>query len=282
MTAGFPAPIVANIPASGLLDASAAALRNQSYFHVPSNLHEGALHSWNVAYQRELPARFTVDVAYVGNHGQDVIATLNENAGLVLGADNAGRPLFQRLGRTADVTTWVPVKTSYHSLQTKLDRRFTNGLLITTSYTLGRGKNYSDGDSNGMIVTPADIERSWARRDEDRLHVFVSSFVYLLPVGPDRRWLRTGPLGQILGNWQVSGFFTAQSGLPIDFRAADALLRAPGNRERPNVSGTPAVLGGIGPGNLWFDTSVFSAPAADTWGNVGRNSLSTVSLTVAS
>ena len=33
------------------------------------------------------------------------------------------------------------------------------------------------------------------------------------------------------------------------------------------------MLGGIGPGNLWFDTSVFSAPAADTWGNVGRNSL---------
>jgi hypothetical protein len=33
------------------------------------------------------------------------------------------------------------------------------------------------------------------------------------------------------------------------------------------------VLGGIGPGNLWFDTSVFSAPAQNTWGNVQRNSL---------
>ena len=35
----------------------------------------------------------------------------------------------------------------------------------------------------------------------------------------------------------------------------------------------PEVLGGIGPGNLWFDTSVFSAPAQNTWGNVQRNSL---------
>jgi len=34
-----------------------------------------------------------------------------------------------------------------------------------------------------------------------------------------------------------------------------------------------AGCGGIGPGELWFDTSVFSAPAQNTWGNVGRNSL---------
>jgi hypothetical protein len=33
---------------------------------------------------------------------------------------------------------------------------------------------------------------------------------------------------------------------------------------------TPKVLGGIGQGALWFDTSVFSAPAAGTWGNVRR------------
>jgi hypothetical protein len=272
MAGGFPAPVFAAIPADGIIPA-AGSLLNSTYDVIPPGLHEGALHSWNVAFQRELPARFTFDVAYVGNRGHDVIATINENAGQVRGADNAGRPLFQQFGRTADVTTWVPVKSAYHSLQTKLDRRFTNGLLITTSYTLGRSWNYSDGDSNGAIVTPADIPRSWGRRDEDRLHTFVTSFVYLLPVGPDRRWLRAGPLSQVLGSWQVSGFFTAQSGLPIDFRAADALLRAPGNRERPNATGTPSVLGGIGPGNRWFDTSVFSAPDVGTWGNVGRNSL---------
>jgi len=31
------------------------------------------------------------------------------------------------------------------------------------------------------------------------------------------------------------------------------------------------VLGNAGPGQLWFDTSVFSAPAADTWGTATRN-----------
>jgi hypothetical protein len=273
MQNGFPDPIVAEIPANGVIDASVPSLRNQRYFFVPSDLREGSLHSWNVAFQRELPGRWTAEVAYVGNRGHDILATFNMNAGMVLGADNAGRPLFQQFGRTAEVTTWVPVKTEYHALQAKVDRRFSNGLLVTTSYTLGRGKNYSDGDSNGAIQTPADIERSWARTNQDRLHNFVLSWVYQLPLGPTRRWLQEGALSHILGGWQVGGFFAAQSGLPILFQANGATLRAPGNTQRPNASGTPEVLGGIGAGNLWFDTSVFSAPAQDTWGNVRRNDL---------
>jgi hypothetical protein len=273
MRNGFPAPIVAQIPANGVIDASTPALRNQAYFYVPSDLHEGSLHSWNVAYQRELPGRWTAEVAYVGNRGRDIIASFNMNAGMVLGADNAGRPLFGRFGRTADVTTWIPVKTTYHSLQTKVDRRFSNGLLVTTSYTLGRSKNYSNGDSNGAIATPADIERSWARRDEDRLHNIVLSGVYQLPFGQGQRWLQNGALSHVLGNWQISGIFAAQSGLPIRFEANNASLRAPGNTQRPNASGKPEVLGGIGPNAFWFDTSVFSAPELGTWGNVKRNGL---------
>ena len=273
MATGFPTPIVAQVPSNGLIDASTSALRNAGYSHIPSDLHEGALHSWNVAFQRELPSRFTLDIAYVGNRGHDIIASFNENAGMVLGADNAGRPLNVKFGRTADTTTFIPVKTQYHSLQLKLDRRFTNGFLLTNSYTLGNAKNYSGGDSNGGVPTPADIERSWARTGEDRLHNYVASFVYQLPIGPNQRWLREGPMSQVAGNWQISGFFTAQSGLPIDFTSSGALLRAPGNTQRPDASGTPTVLGGVGPGNPWFDTSVFSAPAAGVWGNVGRNSL---------
>jgi hypothetical protein len=50
-----------------------------------------------------------------------------------------------------------------------------------------------------------------------------------------------------------------------------ANLNAPGNTWRPNVTATPSVLGGIGPDQLWFDPSVFSAPANNTWGNSARN-----------
>src|SRR5207249_8295164 len=151
------------------------------------------------------------------------------------------------------------------------DRRFYNGILVSTSYTLGRGWSYVNGDSNTTIATPADIERSWARTDQDRLHSLVESFLLQLPFGPERKWLRDGPLSQVLGNWQISGIFSAQSGSPIGITMSAANLNAPGNTQRPNVSGTPAVLGAVGPGALWFDTSVFTSPAANTFGNARRN-----------
>ena len=99
--------------------------------------------------------------------------------------------------------------------------------------------------------------------------------MYLLPLGPDGSWLREGVLGRVLGVWQVTGVFSAISGTPIDFTASAALLRATGNTQTPNISGKPEVLGGIGSNALWFDTSVFSAPAAGAWGNARRRGVLT-------
>jgi hypothetical protein len=275
MKEGFPAPIVVSIPSNGIIDAGTAALKSAAFFTARSDMHEGSLHTYNVAVQRELPGRFTLDVAYVGNRSTNLQTQFNMNAATQIGAPasnvNLYRPLFVPFGKSADVTVWIPTKETYNSLQMKLDRRFNAGLLVTTSYTLGRGMSYTNGDSNTGIATPADLERSWARTDQDRLHSFNMSFLYQLPAGPGRRWLQEGVASHILGGWQISGFFTAQSGLPINFTADGTSLHAPGNTQRPNVSGTPAVLGNIGSGTYWFDTSVFSAPAADTWGNAARN-----------
>ena len=272
MSTGFPDPVFVQIPSNSILDAGSPALRNAGYFHIQPDMHEGSLHSFNLAFQRELPGRFTLDVAYVGNRGHDVQTRYNENAATVVGLPgNTGRPLFLPFGKSADVDTWIGTKTEYNSLQAKLDRRFSGGLLVTTSYTLGRGWSYVDGDSNTNILTPADFERSWARTNQDRLHSFVESFLYQLPAGPGRRWLQDGLLSRILGGWQLAGIFSAQSGSPIAITMSNATLNAPGNTQRPNVSGTPAVLGAVGPGALWFDTSVFSSPAPNTFGDARRN-----------
>ena len=60
------------------------------------DMHEGSLHSFNVAFQRELPARFTLDVAYVGNRGVNLVMDVDTNAGMVYGAGNNGRPNSRR------------------------------------------------------------------------------------------------------------------------------------------------------------------------------------------
>ncbi len=62
-----------------------------------------------------------------------------------------------------------------------------------------------------------------------------------------------------------------QSGTALDIRANGTTLRAPGNTQRANKTGDAEILGGIGNGELWFDTSVFSLPSPDTFGNMSRN-----------
>ena len=273
LATGLPAPAFVPIPTSGILDAT--PLRSETLSVIDPNRTEGQLHSFNVAYQRMLPGGFTAEIAYVGNRGHDIMASYNMNAGHVLGADRAGQPLFAKWGRTANTSNPVPVRSAYNSMQVKVDRRMRNGLLLTNSYTLGRAYSFSNGDGGPTISTPADFERGWQRTTFDSTHSFVSSFVYLLPWGPDGRWLREGIVGRALGDWQVTGVFSAISGTPIDFTASAASLRAPGNSNTPNATGTPKVLGGIGSNELWFDTSVFSAPAANSWGSVDRRGLLT-------
>jgi hypothetical protein len=38
-----------------------------------------------------------------------------------------------------------------------------------------------------------------------------------------------------------------------------------------NVLWPTTILGGVGPGQKWFDTQAFAAPPANTFGNAGRN-----------
>jgi hypothetical protein len=265
MAKGFGLPTIFPVPDSGVIDANIPQLKNAQLWYVQPDLKEGKLHTWNIALQRQLPWELVGEVAYVGNVGRGiVIADWDLNAGKVLGANNDGRLYYQKYGRTASVQSFLPTDTSYNSLQAKIDRRFKNGLMLTTSYTLGKAINYTEETG---IATPADLERSKGRPNYDRRHAFAASFIYDMPFFK----AGDGVLHWVLGGWQFSGIFTAYSGTPITFTASNATLAAPGNTQRPNVSGTPEVLGNIGPGQKYFDTSVFSAPAQNTWGSMKRN-----------
>lgn len=273
MAAGFPAPSVASVPSNGIIPANTPLLLAQGYDYVPLNLREAYLQSWNVAVQRALPYNFSVEIAFVGNHGVGVLARKNLNAGQVPGLDRAGQPFNQSFGKTASVTTWSVTDTHYNALQTKLDRRFSAGFLLTTSYTYGKSTDYSN--DNGGLSVPADLRRNKARSDFDRTHNFVQSFIYELPFGAQRRWLQSGPANWILGGWQIAGLFTWQSGTPFSLTAPGTSLLAPGNTQRPDLVGTPKLLDNIGPGQLYFDRAAYALVpvGANRYGSVGRNTL---------
>ena len=268
MAAGFGAPLVAAIPADGVI---ASAPVNQEYLYIPLNLKDAYLQSWNLAVEHALPGDFTFEAAYVGNHAVGVLTRQNINSGLVPGAGAAGQPLNQVFGRRAVTNTWIRTDSNYNGLQAKLDRRFSNGFLLTTAYTFGKAINFTDDNGSLFIHAVPSLNRGRARYD--RTHTFVQSYIYELPFGSNKRWLQSGIGRWILGDWQLNGIFSAYSGQPIDIRISGASLNAPGNSNRPNVTGKPRVLGEIGPGKKWLDVSAFSAPAPGTYGTTARNIL---------
>jgi hypothetical protein len=268
MKTGFPAPLLADIPPDG-------TIRNapdNTYFVVPLDLKEAYLQSWNVAFERLLPGNFSFEVAYVGNRGVGILGRRNLNAAVAPGTGSAGQPLNQLFGRRSDTTTWVPTSNNYNSLQVKFDRRFSGGFLLTTAYTYSKAIDLSN--DNGGFFNQIDFRSNRGRADTDKTHTFVQSYIYELPFGPRGRWLRSGVARWIAGDWQLNGIFTAESGLPLNITFSNATLNAPGNSNRPNISGKPEIYGEVGVGNKWLDTTKFSAPAPNTFGSVGRNVLS--------
>lgn len=268
MSAGFPAPLPVAIPDSGVITPAP----NQSYIYIPSDLRQGYLETWNIAIQRQLPGHFAFEAAYVGNHTVGTLNDVNINAGLIPGLGSAGQPLKVKYGITAGVNKWSRFSLRYNGLQVKMDRRYSNGLAITTAYTFGKALDYAS--DNGGLGIPINFSMNHGRSSQDRTHMYVQSFIYDLPVGLGKRWLNAGLAGKLLGGWQLNGALSVYSGTALTFGYSTTSLNAPGNSQRANITGPIAVLGNIGPGQKWFDTTNFSIPAAATFGNAGRNTMS--------
>ncbi len=70
----------------------------------------------------------------------------------------------------------------------------------------------------------------------------------------------------------MSGLFVAQSGVPLNITGSGTVLNTPGTTPYVNLTGDNRIVGGLGQGNLYFDPSVYTQPAAGVQGNMTRNS----------
>lgn len=273
---GFPAPSLVNIPTNGILP---NADINQVYEVVNKHFREPYVESWNAALQRALPHRFTLDVAYVANHGVDQPANFNLNASNTLGGDVASQPLFVAYKRKADTNLrYVGYSSSYNSMQVKLDKRYSSGLAITTAFTWGHALGYQSEDAG--ITFYINGARNWRTLDFNRKFNFVQSYAYQLPFGQGRKYLTRGPIGLIAGGWQLNGILTISSGTPLNFGGNSAGLKAPGNGNTLDRFGPIRVLKGNGRDAAWFDPAkcdstvtagCFAQPGALQFGNLGIN-----------
>jgi len=281
MATGFPAPASAAIPSNGIIVADIPQLLSLTISTlIPLDFHEAYVESWNMAVQRQLPKNFTLEAAYVGNHTVRAPVSYNVNASMVFNSGAAGRPLYQKFRKNADVTMrYAGYSNNYNSLEVKLDRRFSGGFLMTAAYTYGKALGYSS-ETDGLwnYLQP---RRSYAPLNFDRTQTFVQSYLYELPFGKVKPWLRSGIGHWVLGDWQLSAVFSLMTGRPMTF-GTTVSANTPGSSQTPDQTGPVTVLHGVaGPGGsaLWFDTSPFKPPLdADGrtphFGNTGRNNLS--------
>jgi hypothetical protein len=290
---GFPPFASVVIPSNGIIS---NADINQSYIQINPHFREPYVESWNFAIQRALPGNMSLDVAYVGNHGVDQPAQYNLNASTTLGADKAGQPLYQQFGKTAGATLYfVGYSSSYNALQVKLDKRYSNGFSLTTSYTYSKAMGYQSEDSG--IDFYINQRRNWRRLNFDRTHYFVQSYVYELPFGKGKKMLTSGPAAYILGGWQLNGILSVASGTPLDFSFSGASLKAPGNNNTLSWYGPGGipVTKGNGRDATWFTPTIcnftnsakpivtsqcFAQPGTEVaggvpeFGNLGKNVIS--------
>jgi hypothetical protein len=144
-------------------------------------------------------------------------------------------------------------------------KRLSNGLMFEGSYTFAKATEIGMSHQNSY-----DIEASWALASYDIAHRFVISYLYELPFGRGRRMASgTSPLvNALIGGWQFNGITTLQSGTPLSITANNT-AGIFGARTQPNNNGNDPRLKGPIDQRLdkAFDTSVYSQPAAFTFGN---------------
>ena len=268
MSQGFPAPTPVVIPSNGIITNPP----NQNYSIVPIENPVPYVENWNVALQRTLLANLSLDVTYVGNHAVKISnsnttnTSININAATAAGTGTASEPLNILFGRNA-TTTYPWFQSSYYdAFHVKLNRRFTDGFMMTTSYAFGKSIDYGSYNELGY-------KNYKGLSRYDRRHILTYSATYDLPFGKGKRLATSGITKALLGGWQLNGLWTWESGLPLNFSASSTSLNASGNSQRPNVNGPVEIIGEEGPGKYWFSTSSFSNPPAGTIGNVGRNVL---------
>ncbi|RPI56521.1 MAG: hypothetical protein EHM55_05055 [Acidobacteria bacterium] len=267
----IPVPDVSNGTIPVPLNVSARAL--------PDNPKRGYIHSWNLTVQSELPGGFTGQAGYVATRQRDINQIMDANAGQVIGAGNAGRPLFQQFRRTgATGILSNPGWSDYDSLQTSLMRRMAQGFQANVAYTWSRAfgiccDTLSDGSPRVQALEYFDLNE--ALLPQDRPHNFQASFLAELPFGAGKPFVDNGGAASaIFGGWQVNGLFSAYSGTPFTVTSPGNSLDLPGsNQVADQLKDDVEILGGIGPGRPWFDTSAFRAVTERRFGTAGFNSM---------
>jgi hypothetical protein len=261
------------------------------------------IYSWNFDVQHQLPKNLVASAGYSGSRGvhlSSFILNINQmdpkyftqygrdllNASITSPAAVAAGIPLPYPGFTGTVAQalkpypqWGNIVTSggqpssigeragnstYNAMVLKLDKRYSSGLTLLSTYVLS--KMFSDTDSaqigglsSGTLAMDhynRHLEKSLSA--DDQTHVFREAFTYELPVGKGKRWALNGATDKFLGGWGFAGFFEYASGVP--------LIVAPGVTSVPGGAGNRVLINSYDNWRAPVSGSKFD-PFKDVWWN---------------
>jgi hypothetical protein len=202
--------------------------------------------------QRELTHSTVLEAGYLGSEGHHLLRFVVVNQAVLPSGPTdqssiASRRPWPALGPLQNMMDTA--SSDYHSLEGKLSRRFSDGLVYSVGVTWMKSIDYFSAIRARGSVWPYDsynLEQARGPSDFDVPVRFVANFVYDLPIGPGKAIVNHGVTGAIIGGWQVGGILTAYRGLPLN---------------GPTTGGDTARIGNQNAGNTCDFTGVSPVPA---------------------
>ena len=237
--------------------------------------HPPKIYSWYAGIQRQLPWKFSIDAAYVGNRGVDFAYIRNVNQ-LTLGStitnpppNNTPDAVRPYLGYTAVNIIEFGAESEYHGLQARLTRRFGQRFTANVGYTLSKALDHVDADNNALGYS-FDLDREWGPSGLDRRHQVSIDYVYQLP-DAGTKWFNNGVGRVLLDGWQIAGISRFWSGQPLTI-ASNGNPGTTGGGVRADYIG-----GDLYPAEQtrrqWFNPLAFGRPADGTLGSTPKGFL---------
>jgi hypothetical protein len=248
-------------------------------YAADSNFRRPYAQTWNFSLEDEIVRNVVLSVGYIGTKGSklDLLLSPDSVNPSASGAQRTSIPGVQQfLYETSGADS------IYNGLQVVLRRQFHGGFSMSGYYTWSKSIDDAasvGGNGHNVPQNSFDLAAERALSNFDVGQKLVINHTYELPFGEQRRFAnRGGPVARMIGNWQISGVTTLQTGTPLTAQVAGNQSNNNGSgvfaSERPNATGLSPNLPRSERTTLaFFDTDAFSLPASGELGTAGRNTI---------